>query len=95
MVFGLGLLHGLSFTGMLLPLGVAEVTMWQSLIGFNIGVELGQLLIVAVVFPILLMLSHWSQYVNVILRGGSVALILVAAYWFGERAIVYVGRMFA
>lgn len=94
-MFGLGLLHGLGFANVLMPLGVARATLLQSLVGFNIGVELGQILIVAIVFPILLLLSRSRHYVRYVLQGGSIILIVIAVYWFGERAFVFVGRLFA
>ncbi len=55
MVFAFGLLHGLGFAGAVtFPNGTPIVS---ALIGFNIGIELGQALIIAVVFPLLL----WSR----------------------------------
>ena len=48
-VFGFGLLHGLGFAGFFGELGLPEGQFWGALIGFNVGVELGQLSIVAMV----------------------------------------------
>ena len=87
-VFALGLLHGFGFSYVMEPLGVARQTLVQSLIGFNIGVELGQLSIITLVFPVLFILRRQRWYLPVILRGGSLLLIAVACYWFGARAIV-------
>ncbi|MEM6497197.1 MAG: HupE/UreJ family protein, partial [Pseudomonadota bacterium] len=87
-VFALGLLHGLGFAYVMLPLGVEGLTLVQSLFGFNIGVELGQMLIVLIVVPCLFLLRRWRFYQLIVLRGGSLLLILVAVYWFGERALV-------
>jgi hypothetical protein len=56
------------------------------LLGFNLGVELGQLGIVALVLP----LAWWARetlfYRRVVLAGGSLAIAAVAAVWFAERA---------
>lgn len=46
LVFGFGLLHGLGFAGFFGELGLPEGQFWSALIGFNIGVEIGQLSVV-------------------------------------------------
>ena len=58
------------------------------LVAFNLGVELGQLAIVLVVFPLLYSVRNKSWFIPVVVRGGSVAIALVAAYWLLDRAIV-------
>ena len=87
MVFALGLLHGFGFSYVMEPLGIARATLLHSLLGFNIGVELGQIAIIAVVFPPLFVLRRQGWYVAAVLKGGSVLLILIATWWFGERAL--------
>jgi len=85
-ILGLGLFHGLGFASVM---GVLPFRMGQLLkivIGFNIGVELGQLAIVVAVFPILFLLRKSAIYQPLILKGGSVLLALVASWWFVERA---------
>jgi hypothetical protein len=69
------------------PLGIARVTLVQSLLGFNLGVEIGQIFIIAVVFPVLFLMRKQGWYERLILKGGSWALIAVATWWFGERAL--------
>jgi hypothetical protein len=86
-VFALGLLHGLGFANVLAPYGVAGNSIVVTLFGFNLGVELGQAGLIIVTMPVLYLLRNWSKYVPVVVRGGSVVLILVATYWFAERAI--------
>ncbi len=85
-VFLLGLVHGLGFANVLAPLGVASSSMVWSLLAFNVGVELGQAAIIAVCFPVLFALRGTRIYVPLVLRGGSVVLLAVAALWFVERA---------
>lgn len=85
-VFGLGLLHGLGFANVLAPLGVAKLSIFTSLVGFNLGVEVGQACIVIACFPILYFLRRSVIYKPFILTGGSVILLLIALLWFFERA---------
>ncbi len=85
----LGLFHGLGFASVMadLPFRIAEIKeLILIILGFNLGVELGQLAILVVVFPILFALRKNSLYSPVILKGGSLVLIIIAGYWFVERA---------
>jgi len=88
-VFILGLVHGLGFANVLAPLGVASSSIVWSLLAFNIGVEIGQGAIIAACFPVLFFLRGSALYVPVILRGGSVILLLIAILWFVERAFLF------
>ena len=90
-VFVFGMFHGFGFANVLDPLGINQQSMIAALAGFNIGVELGQILIILVVFPVLFMLREWSLYRPLILRFGSAGLILVAAFWFVERTYDLLG----
>lgn len=89
----IGLLHGFGFSFMLQNiLQVDAPNVWQSLFAFNIGVEVGQLIIVAAVWPLVLLLRHrpapaWR--VSSLTTAGVA--IIVAAYWVVERA----GAIFA
>lgn len=85
-IFGFGLFHGMGFASVMGELPFRMVHLVKILIGFNLGVELGQLAIVAVVFPVIFFLRKHQVYVPVILRGGATLTGLVACYWFGERA---------
>jgi tetratricopeptide (TPR) repeat protein len=87
MAFGFGLLHGFGFASVLRELGLPSASVGSALLGFNVGVELGQLCVVALSFPALYALRSVRQYVPYVLRGGSVAVVLVAAVWFFERAL--------
>jgi hypothetical protein len=85
----LGLFHGLGFASVMgeLPFRISELRNFILIIlGFNLGVELGQLVILLVVFPVLFALRRMPWYSTVVLKGGSIALILIAGYWFIERA---------
>lgn len=82
----LGLFHGLGFASVMGHLPFRMNTLLKSVIGFNIGVEIGQIAIVLVLFPILFALRRRPIYVPVVLQGGSAVLALVATYWFIQRA---------
>lgn len=82
--FGFGLFHGLGFAGLLADLGLDRTNRVWSLLGFNIGVEIGQAFIILVTFPILYMLRRTALYTHV-LRWGSIVMAAVATNWFIER----------
>ena len=86
-LFLFGLFHGLGFASVMKNLPFRMPSLTTLLVCFNIGVELGQLVIVAAVFPILFLLRKTSFYKPVVLIGGSVVLIVIAGYWFVERAM--------
>ncbi|KFI08967.1 HupE/UreJ family protein [Massilia sp. BSC265] len=85
--FGFGLLHGFGFASVLADLGLPQGALLLSLVGFNVGVELGQLAIVAVFLPLAWWLRNGLFYRRVIMLGGSAAIALVAAVWLLERAL--------
>ena len=90
-VFIFGLFHGFGFANVLAPLGLDPTRKALGLIAFNIGVELGQLAIVLVIFPILFLLRHLSAYRVVAMQVCSIALIAVALFWFTERTVGFGG----
>jgi hypothetical protein len=57
-----------------------------ALVGFNVGVEIGQLTIVAVFLPLAFLLRKTWFYQRAIFRGGSMLIVLIAAIWLIERA---------
>ena len=88
-VFGFGLLHGLGFASVLGDIGLDPARFITGLIGFNIGVELGQLAVIAVAF---LTVGFWfgskDWYRPVIATPASVAIAITGAYWFAERVFL-------
>ena len=61
-------------------------TLASALLQFNLGLELGQVSIVAAVAAVLFLLRQQRAYVPWVLRGGSVTALGLAAVWFVERA---------
>jgi hypothetical protein len=83
--FGFGLIHGFGFASVLIDLGLPHGALLASLFGFNLGVEIGQLCIVAVFLPLAFLLRR-TWFYRQLLAGGSVLIALVALVWFIQRA---------
>lgn len=86
-ILGLGLFHGLGFASVMGHLPFRMVDILKTVVGFNIGVELGQIAIVAVLFPLLFAMRRTEAYRKWLLPVVSALLLLVAAWWFIERAL--------
>lgn len=103
-IFGFGLLHGLGFASVLGDFGLPDAQFIPSLIGFNIGVELGQLSVIAAAF-VLVWLAVWAARVaklegdedmvqehHVMFRAvsitGSLIIALIGIYWVIERTLL-------
>lgn len=84
--FGFGLIHGLGFASVLRELGLPKVGFVSALLAFNVGVELGQLAVVALLIPIVALLSRDRRAQAWLLRGVSVVLLLLSLFWFVQRA---------
>ncbi|MGI9366720.1 MAG: HupE/UreJ family protein [Rhizobiaceae bacterium] len=84
---GIGLLHGFGFSFMLRQiLEVDAPNVWQSLLAFNIGVEVGQIAIVLLAWPIVLTLRNMPDVVWVRARAVlAISAVLIAADWAVER----------
>lgn len=86
LAFGFGLLHGFGFAGALSEIGAGGSPLWRTLLAFNLGVELGQLAIVAVFLPFAYLLRETRFYRTGVLYGGSSMAGLCALFWFWGRA---------
>jgi hypothetical protein len=84
--FAFGLVHGFGFASVLADLGLPRDALALALVGFNLGVEGGQLAIVAAFLPVAFALRRSGFYRRVVLWGGSLAIAALAAVWFVERA---------
>jgi len=83
--FGFGLIHGFGFASVLIDLGLPKGALLASLFGFNLGVEIGQLCIVAAFLPLAFWLRH-TWFYRRLMTAGSTLIALVAVVWFVERA---------
>lgn len=88
-VFGFGLLHGLGFASVLGDIGLDPARFATGLIGFNIGVEIGQLTVIAMAFlAVGLWLGKRPMYRTYVSNPASAAIAVVGAYWFVERVFL-------
>ncbi|HYT59916.1 MAG TPA: HupE/UreJ family protein, partial [Haliangiales bacterium] len=85
--FGFGLVHGFGFANVLAELGLARQTLALALVGFNLGVELGQLAIVAAFLPLAFGLRGSWIYQRLTFQAGSAIIALLAATWMMERIL--------
>ena len=84
--FLFGLIHGFGFASVLSDLDLSRVTLSLALVGFNLGVELGQIAIVSAFLPLAFVLRRTFFYRQLVVAGGSCLVVLIAAVWFVERA---------
>ena len=87
--FAFGLIHGFGFASVLTDLDLTAGSLGISLFGFNLGVELGQLVIVSVFLPVAYSLRSYWFYKRIILNAGSHAIMLLAMVWFLQRAFYF------
>jgi hypothetical protein len=86
MAFAFGLVHGLGFAGVLMEMDLSRVELLPALFGFNTGVELGQLAVVALVWPLLALLARRSaRGYRAVVEGGSIAIFAVGVFWIVVR----------
>ena len=87
-IFTFGLLHGLGFASVLGEFGLPDEFFVPALIGFNVGVEFGQLTVVLLAF---IFLGYWfnkkNYYNSSIAKPISAIIGLIGAFWFIERVI--------
>ena len=84
--FGFGLIHGFGFASVLAELGLPVDALALSLLGFNAGVEVGQIAIVAGFLPAAFLLRNTRFYLHGVFVLGSWLTMLVAFIWLLERA---------
>jgi hypothetical protein len=91
-VFGFGLVHGLGFAGFFGELGLPPGQFWSALIGFNIGVEIGQLSVIVVAALLGVMLRRKlhdvrgaGRYRQAVVRPASLLIGSIGLWWFVVR----------
>ena len=92
---GIGLRHGLGFSFVLHKiLQVDSPNIWQSLLAFNVGVEIGQLVIILAAWPAFRLLRNLNEAAWRVGRIGiSTICIAVAAMWTWQRAASVIGSL--
>jgi hypothetical protein len=91
MAFVFGLIHGFGFASVLADLGLPSDALALALVGFNVGVEVGQLAIVLAFVPVAFKLRGTRFYRVGVLTFGSLLVAAIAAYWFAQRAFDFQG----
>ena len=86
LAFAFGLIHGFGFASVLADLGLPQQALVLALVGFNVGVELGQMAIVVAFVPVAFWLRTTLFYRKGVLTAGSIGVALVAGWWFVQRA---------
>jgi HupE / UreJ protein len=82
--FALGLLHGFGFSSVLIDLGLPSHELIGALLGFNLGVELGQAAIVVALLPLLYWIRRTFAY-QALLWAGSASVAILALLWSYQR----------
>jgi len=85
-VFAFGLLHGMGFAGVLRDLGMPQGQFAAALVGFNVGVECGQLAVVTTAFLVVGWFRNRPWYRKTIVVPCSLVIALVGAYWAIQRS---------
>ena len=93
-VFAFGLIHGMGFAGFFGELGLPPEQFWSALIGFNVGVEVGQLLIVAAGALLAIAARRWlpekqraRHYRRCVVVPGSLIIGAFGLWWTAERVL--------
>jgi hydrogenase/urease accessory protein HupE len=88
-----GLLHGLGFAGALRDIGLPDDTLWLSLLLFNVGIEIGQLAVIGVMFAILWAANRLTKrirFATALPNYAALAMGCVAMYWTIDRTLLLV-----
>jgi hypothetical protein len=87
LVFAFGLLHGMGFAGVLKELGLPAGSFVPALLAFNVGVELGQLTVIALAALLVGSFRHRPWYRRRVVVPASCAIAAVGAYWAVQRLL--------
>jgi hypothetical protein len=91
--FALGLVHGFGFAGALREYGLPDDALAPALAAFNIGVEIGQVMIVAIIFPVLLLSDRIGEAAtgkerrSAVVYACSTVILALGLYWLVERTV--------
>jgi len=87
LAFGFGLVHGLGFANVLAELGLPRDALALALVSFNLGVEAGQLAVVAGLLPLAYLWRRSRAYPRLVLGAGSSCIVAIASLWLIERSL--------
>lgn len=81
-----GFIHGFGFATILNTFHMSSAKLTEALVGFNLGIELGQAFIVCLIIPVLYLLKKYSTQEPLLVRASAFGVMLVGCYWFIESA---------
>ena len=87
LVFAFGLLHGLGFAGVLAEMGLPDRHRLLALLAFNVGVELGQLAVIALASGVLALWALVGRDRGALVRPASLAIAGIGLFWTVQRAL--------
>lgn len=87
LTFIFGLVHGFGFAGLMGQLQLPKAELTIGLLGFNIGVELGQLMVIALIWPLLLILRRSLGATTRVTQSVSAAVTGLGTFWFITRLL--------
>ncbi len=87
MAFVFGLLHGLGFAGALRDVGLPDDTLWLALLLFNVGIEVGQLMIIGA-FAVVAWIARRFTQIDTLTRYGAYVMGCLAAFWTIDRTLL-------
>jgi hydrogenase/urease accessory protein HupE len=90
LTFGFGLIHGFGFAGVLQEMDISsgDTGILLPLLSFNLGIETGQIAVASIVLPMIWWLNNKVETAEKFLKGGSVAVSLMGAFWLVERTML-------
>ncbi len=90
LTFAFGLMHGFGFAGVLkeLNIGAGGSGIAVPLVSFNVGVEMGQLAVAALVWPLLQWLRNRPALTSKLVPVGSLLVVIAGGYWLIERTLL-------
>lgn len=86
LAFGFGLIHGFGFASVLADLASGTSQKVLALAGFNTGVEIGQLMVLGIIFPLLFWLGSRTIYQRMAVPVIATVVVMISLYWVLERA---------
>lgn len=83
-----GLIHGMGFAGALMDLNLPSATLITGLLGFNIGVEVGQLSVIFMAYALTFWIKNESKYRLFIVIPSSLIIALIGIWWTISRIFI-------
>jgi hypothetical protein len=85
---GFGLIHGFGFANALTELDLSTRGMVVALFGYNLGVEIGQLAIVLIAAPLVLLVRRSERFGGYLVKVPACGILVLGMYWFVERIMI-------